>query len=749
MTSNSGEVSLRVAEARSRDVGRFIVRIPQRYMRILGIEPGEYVEIIGNKRSAYAQVWPAYPDDEDKDYIRMDGVLRQNAGVSIGDVVRVRKANLRSAQRVTIAPVGEYIRVDPDYLKRAYLLGKPVWKGSIIEIPYYTGSIRFMVTSVSPGPAAYVGIDTEVQIREEPVRETELMTPRVTWEDIGDLEEAKRKIRELIELPLRHPEIFKHLGIEPPKGVLLIGPPGVGKTLLAKAVATEANAYFISINGPEIMSKYYGESEAKLREIFEEAKKNAPAIIFIDEIDAIAPKREEVTGEVEKRVVAQLLTLMDGLQERGQVIVIGATNRPEAVDPALRRPGRFDREIYIGMPDKNARREILQVHTRNVPLCTEEDVKEGVCDPDDVVNLDELAEMTHGYTGADLAALVKEAAMIRLREAIEVKKEIDLDQPQIPPEQLAKIKIRRRDFLEAMKYIQPTVLREVIVEVPEVHWDDIGGYENVKQELKEMVEWPLKYPRYFEELGIEPPKGILLFGPPGTGKTLLAKAVATESNANFIAVRGPEILSKWFGESERAIREIFKKARMAAPCVIFFDEIDAIAPARGLRVDSGATDRIVNQLLAEMDGIAPLKNVVVIAATNRPDIIDPALLRPGRFDRIVYVPPPDEKARFEILKVHVRNIKLADDVKDGNYKYLRDLARRTEGYTGADLAALVREAAMLALRETIKSGSGQAKPVGIEHFEEALKIVPPSLTRQDIARYEEIARNLRRALRGL
>ena len=725
MTSNSSEVSLRVAEARSRDVGRFIVRIPQRYMRILGIEPGEYVEIIGNKRSAYAQVWPAYPDDEDKDYIRMDGVLRQNAGVSIGDVVRVRKANLRSAQRVTIAPVGEYIRVDPDYLKRAYLLGKPVWKGSIIEIPYYTGSIRFMVTSVSPGPAAYVGIDTEVQIREEPVRETELMAPRVTWEDIGDLEEAKRKIRELIELPLRHPEIFKHLGIEPPKGVLLIGPPGVGKTLLAKAVATEANAYFISINGPEIMSKYYGESEAKLREIFEEAKKNAPAIIFIDEIDAIAPKREEVTGEVEKRVVAQLLTLMDGLQERGQVIVIGATNRPEAVDPALRRPGRFDREIYIGMPDKNARREILQVHTRNVPLCTEEDVKEGVCDPDDVVNLDELAEMTHGYTGADLAALVKEAAMIRLREAIEVKKEIDLDQPQIPPEQLAKIKIRRRDFLEAMKYIQPTVLREVIVEVPEVHWDDIGGYENVKQELKEMVEWPLKYPRYFEELGIEPPKGILLFGPPGTGKTLLAKAVATESNANFIAVRGPEILSKWFGESERAIREIFKKARMAAPCVIFFDEIDAIAPARGYAEDSPAMDRVVAQLLAEMDGISRLDNVVVIAATNRPDIIDPALLRPGRFDRIIYVPPPDEKARFEILKIHTRNMPLAKDVD------LEELAKMTEGYTGADIELLVREAGLLAMREM--NGAGE---VSMRHFLEAMKKIKPSVTPEMIKFYE-------------
>jgi len=723
--ASGGEVSLRVAEARTRDVGRLIVRIPQRYMRVLGIEPGEYVEVVGNRRSAYAQVWPAYTDDEDKDYIRMDGVLRQNAGVSIGDVVKVRRANLRSAQRVTIAPIGEYIRVDPDYLKRAYLLGKPVWKGSIIEIPYYTGSIRFMVTSVTPGPAAYVGIDTEVQVREEPVRETELAMPRVTWEDIGDLEEAKRKIRELIELPLRHPEIFKHLGIEPPKGVLLIGPPGTGKTLLAKAVASEANAYFVSINGPEIMSKYYGESEAKLREIFEEAKKNAPAIIFIDEIDAIAPKREEVTGEVEKRVVAQLLTLMDGLQERGQVIIIGATNRPEAVDPALRRPGRFDREIYIGMPDKNARKEILQVHTRSVPLCTEEDVKERICDPNDIVNIDDIAEMTHGYTGADIAALVKEAAMIRLREAIEVKKEIDLDQPQIPPEQLARIRIRMRNFLEAMKYIQPTVLREVIVEVPEVHWDDIGGYDNVKQELKEMVEWPLKYPRYFEELGVEPPKGILLFGPPGTGKTLLAKAVATESNANFIAVRGPEILSKWFGESERAIREIFKKARMAAPCVIFFDEIDAIAPARGYAEDSPAMDRIVAQLLAEMDGVSRLDNVVVIAATNRPDIVDPALLRPGRFDRIIYVPPPDLRARFEILKIHTKNMPLARDVD------LEELAKMTDGYTGADIEILAREAGLLAMRET--NGAGE---VSMRHFLEAMKKIKPSITPEMIKFYE-------------
>ena len=740
------EVILRVAEARSRDVGRGIVRIPTKYMKILGVEPGDYVEIIGNKKVAYAQVWPAYVDDEDKDIIRMDGILRQNAGVGIGDKVRVRRAQLRPAQRVVIAPVGEPVRADPEYLKRAFLLGKPVWKGSIIEIPYYTGSIRFVVTQVTPGPAAYVGIDTEVIVREEPVKETELVVPRVTWEDIGDLEEAKQKIRELVELPLRHPEIFKHLGIEPPKGILLYGPPGCGKTLLAKAVANEANAYFIHINGPEIMSKYYGESEARLREIFEEAKKNAPAIIFIDEIDAIAPKRDEVSGEVEKRVVAQLLTLMDGLQERGQVIVIGATNRPEAVDPALRRPGRFDREIYIGMPDKRARREILAVHTRNVPLCTKEDVEKGICKPGDEVDLDKLAEMTHGYTGADLAALVKEAAMIRLRKAIEAK-EIDIEQPEIPPEQLQKIKIGMSDFMEALKYVQPTVLREVIIEVPEVRWDDIGGYEQVKQELREVVEWPLKYPKYFEELGVEPPKGILLFGPPGCGKTLLAKAVATESGANFIAVRGPEILSKWVGESERAIREIFKKARMAAPCVIFFDEIDAIAPARGLRHDSsGVTDRIVNQLLAEMDGIAPLKNVVVIAATNRPDILDPALLRPGRFDRIIYIPPPDEKARFEILKVHVKKIKVADEVKEGDYKYLRDLAKRTEYYTGADLAALVREAAMLALRESIKEG--KVKPVEIRHFEEALKRVQPSLTPEQVRRYEEMARELRRVISG-
>ncbi|RLE77474.1 MAG: AAA family ATPase, partial [Thermoprotei archaeon] len=620
MSSKEKKVLLKVAEAKPRDVGRMIVRISSKHMKILGVDNGDFVEIVGRKVT-YAQVRQAYPEDEGRDIIRMDGHLRKNAGVSIGDFVEVRKAKISEAVRVVLAPT-EPIRFDEtfaEYIKIKYLLHKPVVRGNIVEIPYYGGVLRFIVTAVQPAPVAWVSEATNVVIREEPVRETELAVPKITYEDIGDLEEAKQRIREIVELPLKHPELFRRLGIEPPKGVLLHGPPGCGKTLLAKAVANEAGAYFIAINGPEIMSKFYGESEARLREIFKEAEENAPAIIFIDEIDAIAPKREEVTGEVEKRVVAQLLTLMDGLRERGNVIVIAATNRPDAVDPALRRPGRFDREIAIGMPDKRARKEILLVHTRNMPLA-------------DDVNLDEVAEMTHGYTGADLAALCREAAMAALRRAIS-KGMIDLEKPTIPAEVLEQLQVTRADFMEALKYVQPSVLREVIVEVPEVRWSDIGGLEKVKQELREIVEWPLKYPQYFNEIGIEPPKGVLLFGPPGTGKTLLAKAVATESGANFVAVRGPEILSKWVGESEKAVREVFRKARMAAPCVIFFDEIDSVAPMRGMRFgDSGVTDRIVNQLLAEMDGIAPLRNVVVIAATNRPDIIDPALLRPGRFD---------------------------------------------------------------------------------------------------------------------
>ncbi len=722
--SREREVKLRVAEARQRDVGRKIVRIDRITMAKLGVTTGDFVEITGPKGSIVAQVWPAYPEDEGREIIRMDGYLRSAIGVGVGDVVSVKKTNVEPATKIVLAPT-EPIRFGPDFVEyvKQFLIRKPLSRGEEIIIPIFGVSLKFIVVSTQPGIRVYVTDDTRIEIKSEPVKEEMIerarKIPKVTWEDIGDLEEAKQKIREIVELPLKHPELFKHLGIEPPKGILLHGPPGTGKTLLAKALANEIGAYFIAINGPEIMSKYYGESEQRLREIFKEAEENAPAIIFIDEIDSIAPKREEVTGEVEKRVVAQLLTLMDGLKERGKVIVIGATNRPEALDPALRRPGRFDREIEIPPPDKRARREILAVHTRNMPL-------------DEDVDLDKIAEMTHGYTGADLAALVKEAAIAALRRFIKEGK-IDLSQP-IPAEKLRELKVKMADFLEAMKYVQPTLIREIYVEVPEVRWSDIGGLEDVKQQLREAVEWPMKHPEVFEQMGIEPPKGILLFGPPGTGKTLLAKAVATESGANFIAVRGPEILSKWVGESEKAIRQIFRRARQVAPAIVFFDEIDSIAPARGFRHDtSGVTDRIVNQLLTELDGIEPLRRVVVIAATNRPDILDPALLRPGRFDRLIYVPPPDYKARIEIFKVHTKKMPLAPDVD------LEELARRTEGYTGADIAAVCREAAILALREEFK-----VRPVEMRHFLEALKHVPPSLTREDIERYERMAKELKK-----
>ncbi|MDK2782155.1 MAG: transitional endoplasmic reticulum ATPase, partial [Archaeoglobi archaeon] len=529
---------------------------------------------------------------------------------------------------------------------------------------------------------------------------------------------------EMIELPMKHPELFRRLGIEPPKGVLLYGPPGTGKTLIAKAVANEVQANFYSIAGPEIMSKYYGESEKQLREIFEKAEETAPSIIFIDEIDSIAPKREEVTGEVERRVVAQLLTLMDGLKSRGKVVVIAATNRPDAVDPALRRPGRFDREIEIGVPDKQGRKEILEVHTRKMPLSED-------------VNLDELAEMTHGFVGADIAALCKEAAMNALRRVIP---KIDIEAEEIPKEVIESLVVTREDFMEALKRVEPSAMREVLVEVPEVRWDDIGGLEDVKQELKEAVEWPLKYPEAFEALKTEPPKGILLYGPPGTGKTLLAKAVANESDANFISIKGPEIMSKWVGESEKAIREIFKKARQTAPTIIFLDEIDSIAPRRGHGFDSNVTERVVSQLLTEMDGLEELRGVVVIAATNRPDIIDPALLRPGRLDRIIYVGPPDFEARKAIFQVHLRGKPLAEDVD------VDHLAKLTEGYVGADIEAIVREASLLAMREVIKPGDPREvvkekiKNIKIErrHFEEALKKLKPTVTKEELERYKAL-----------
>ncbi len=718
--SEEKEMELRVLEVRHQEAGRGRVRIDEVAMKKLGISPGDIVEIEG-RRKTVAIAWPGYSEDRGQGVIRMDGWTRKNAGVSLGDKVKVRKARVRPANVVRLAPTSLTLTVDENfaaYVKKR-LLDRPLIEGDIVQVPVLGQIIPFTVVSTRPTGPVIITEDTHLVILERPVDISRI--PRVTYEDIGDLEEAKQKIREMVELPLKHPELFRKLGIEPPKGILLYGPPGCGKTLLAKAVANESDAYFIAINGPEIMSKFYGESEQRLREIFEDAKEHAPAIIFIDEIDAIAPKREEVTGEVEKRVVAQLLALMDGLEARGDVIVIGATNRPNAIDPALRRPGRFDREIEIGVPDKKGRYEILLVHTRNMPLAEDVDLKK-------------LAEITHGFVGADLAALCREAAMKALRRVLP---KIDLDRDEIPHEVLENLKVTMEDFMNAYREITPSALREIEVETPTVRWDDIGGLEEVKQELREAVEWPLKYPDAFERLGIEPPKGILLYGPPGCGKTLLAKAVATESGANFIAVKGPEILSKWVGESERAIREIFAKARQAAPCVIFFDEIDSIVPRRGFRFDSGVTDRIVNQLLTELDGIAKLEGVVVIGATNRPDILDPALLRPGRFDRIIYVPPPDRKARLEILKIHTRKMPLADDVN------LEELADMTEGYSGADLEVLVREAGLAALRENINIDK-----VYRRHFEIALKKVKPSITLDMIKYYESWAERSKRMMQA-
>jgi transitional endoplasmic reticulum ATPase len=720
-------LELRVVEAYPGDSGRKIARMSPSAMSKLGVGTGDFVRVEANGRVVVARVWPLRGDDVDRNIIRIDGYLREALGVKTGDYVRVSRIDrIDPATRVVLAPTEHAIRFSRDFVEyvKEELLNKPLSRGEVIVIPTYMGHLTLTVVSTQPSQIVYVSQDTEVVVKETPVAPERVAprgVPRVTWEDIGDLEEAKERIREIVELPMKHPELFKHLGIEPPKGILLYGPPGTGKTLLAKALANEIGAYFITINGPEIMSKFYGESEERLRQVFKEAEENAPAIVFIDEIDAIAPKREEVVGEVEKRVVAQLLTLMDGLKERGKVIVIGATNRPEALDPALRRPGRFDREIEIRPPDKRARLEILQVHTRNMPLSED-------------VDLAKLAEMTHGYTGADLAALAREAAMSALRRFIK-SQTVDLSKAEeIPVEILRSLKVTMSDFLEAMKFVRPTLMREVFVEVPEVRWSDIGGLEEVKQELREAVEWPLRYPEVFEKMGVRPPRGVLLYGPPGTGKTLLAKAVATESGANFIAVRGPEVLSKWVGESERAVRKIFERARQVAPAVIFFDEIDSIATARGYRFDSsGVTDRIVNQMLTEMDGIQPLKNVVVIAATNRAELVDPALLRPGRFDRIIYVPPPDLNARKEIFKVHLRKVPLAPDVN------VDELASITEGYTGADIEAVVREAAMLKLREKLEPG-----PVEMKHLLKALEKIRPSLTKEDMERYERIYRELKR-----
>ena len=696
------ELQLRVGDARQRDVGRGIARIDQKAMQKLGISAGDVIEIVG-KRTTSAIAWPAYSEDQNRDILRIDGFTRKNAGVAINEYVVARPAKVKEALGLTLAPVDMRLNVDEDFTNfvKNRLMERTLVEGDTTLVMMLGHAIPFTVTKTRPHGIVKVTSETKLTILNEPAPEGKGL-PRTTYEDIGGLHEEIQRVREMVELPLRHPELFQRLGIEPPKGVLLHGPPGCGKTLLARAVANESEANFFSINGPEIMSKFYGESEARLREIFQQAQQNAPGIIFIDELDAIAPKREEVTGEVERRVVAQLLALMDGLSGRGNVIVIGATNRPSALDPALRRPGRFDREIEIGVPDKQGRHEILQIHTRGMPLAEDVDLKK-------------LADMTHGYTGADLSALGRETAMKALRRYLP---QINLEEERIPPSVLEKMEVTMEDFMNAYKEVTPTAMREVYIEVPTVHWTDIGGLEEVKQELKEAVEWPLKNPEIFSRLGIKPPKGILLYGPPGCGKTLLGRAVATESEANFITIKGPEVFSKWVGESEKAIREVFRKARMAAPSVIFFDEIDSLVPRRGLGFsDSGVSERVISQLLTEMDGIVSLEDIVIVAATNRPDMVDPAVLRPGRFDRLIYVPEPDEKSRLQIFQLYMKNMPLAKDVN------LAQIVTMTKNYSGADIEALCREAAMHALRRDVNS-----KEVTFADFQEAIKKIGPSVT---------------------
>ncbi|HTY43668.1 MAG TPA: CDC48 family AAA ATPase [Patescibacteria group bacterium] len=747
--TNKKDVQLKVVEALQDDAYKGIARVDAEVMRQLEIRRGDAILIRG-QRPTVAIADRAYPADVGEGIIRIDGILRRNAKVGIGDTVSVSKADVKDAKKVIIAPAqkGIMVQAEPEGLKRG-LLGRTVIKGDIIvlggvqrrrdlmseefgdmedifgnlgeilggmgfgQLGGNVTQIKFVVVSTNPNQPVRITENTVLTLSPKAVEISDEKIPEITYEDIGGLTEEVKKIREMVEIPLKHPEIFEKLGIEPPKGVLLHGPPGTGKTLLAKAVANESEANFILLNGPEIMSKFYGESEKKIRDIFEEAEKTAPAIIFIDEIDAIAPKREETVGEVERRVVSQLLTMMDGLKARGKVIVIGATNRPNAVDPALRRPGRFDREISINVPDKEGRLAILKIHTRGMPLTKN-------------VNLVDLASVTHGFVGADLEALAKEAAMNVLRSQLN---KIKLEEEAIPPEILENLVVRQEDFTEALKVVRPSAMREVLVETPNVTWEQVGGLDTIKKELKEAVEWPMKFPDAFKRMGIRPSRGILLYGPPGTGKTLLAKAVAKESEANFIQVKGPSLLSMWVGKSEEGMRKVFERARQVAPCIVFFDEIDSLAGKRGMDSGTKVTERVLNQLLAEMDGLEGLNEVIIIGATNRPDMLDPALLRPGRFDRILLVNAPDEAGRLNILKIHTKEMPLKN-------VDLAEIAKETIGYTGADIEALVREAAMLSLRESI-----DAKQVTKKHFEEAINRVRPSVTKGTVEVYKKIEEN--------
>ena len=738
------KVQLKVVEALQDDAYKGIARIDSEVMRDLGVNRGDVILIKGN-RDTVAIVDRAYPADVGEGIIRIDGILRRNAKAGIGDMVNISKAEIKEAKKIMIAPAQKNIMVqgNPESLRRG-LLGRSVVKGDIVvlggvkrrkdllsdefgdlnnmlgdmlgnmgfgDLGGGISQIKFLIVNTTPNQPCYISENTQVTLSSKAVEISDEKIPEINYEDIGGLQEEIKKVREMVEIPLKHPEIFEKLGIEPPKGVLLHGPPGTGKTLLAKAVANESEANFILLNGPEIMSKFYGESEKKIRDIFEEAEKTAPTIVFIDELDAMAPKREEVTGEVERRVVSQLLTMMDGLKTRGKVIVIGATNRINAIDPALRRPGRFDRELGINVPDKEGRLAILKIHTRGMPL-------------NDEVDLNSIASLTHGFVGADLESLSKEAAMNVLRQHLH---KIKLDEEGIPPEVLEQLIVKQSDFTDALKVVRPSAMREVLVETPNVNWDSIGGLGSIKRDLKEAVEWPLKYPDSFNRMGIRPSRGLLLYGPPGTGKTLLAKAVANESEANFIQVKGPSLLSMWVGKSEEGVRKIFERARQVAPCVVFFDEIDSLAGKRGQESGNKVTDRVLNQILAEIDGLEDLKDVLVIAATNRPDMIDPGLLRPGRFDKILLVNAPEEEGRKIILKIHTKNMPLAKDIN------FNDLAKKTIGYTGADLEALTREAAMLALRESMDS-----KQVKKKHFQEALKNVKPSVSKSTIEVYKRV-----------
>jgi transitional endoplasmic reticulum ATPase len=749
MKKNNEKIQLKVVESLQDDAYKGIARIDKGIMDSLGLSRGDTILINGN-RTTVAMVDRAYPADVGEGIIRIDGILRRNAKTGIGDVVDISVAKITEAKKIIIAPAqkGVMVQGDPENLRKG-LLGRTLVKGDLVvlggvqrrrdlmgemgEMGDIFGNlndllggmgmgnlgggitqIKFVVVNVDPNKPVFISENTKVVLNSKAVDMINEKIPEINYEDIGGLDEEIKKIREMVEIPMKHPEIFQRLGVEPPKGVLLYGPPGTGKTLLAKAVATETEANFILLNGPEIMSKFYGESEKKIRAIFEDAETNAPSIIFIDEIDAIAPKREDVQGEVERRVVSQILTMMDGLKSRGRVIVIGATNRINALDSALRRPGRFDREIEVGVPSKKGRLQVLKIHTRGMPL-------------DKSVDLDHLASVTHGFVGADLESLCKEAAMNVLRKLLP---QMQLDDEEIPAEVLEKLIIVKRDFDAALKIVRPSAMREVLVEIPNVDWKDVGGLDLIKRDLKEAVEWPMKYPGSFKRMGIRPSRGILLYGPPGTGKTLLAKAVAKESEANFIQVKGPSLLSMWVGKSEEGMRKIFERARQVAPCIIFFDEIDSLAGRRGNDQGGKVTERVLNQMLAEMDGLEDMNDILVVAATNRPDMLDPALLRPGRFDKILLVGSPEEEGRKKILEIHTKNMPLGKDVN------ISELAKGTEGFTGADLEAFTREAAMIALRENLKSDKVYKK-----HFNKAIEKIKPSVTKESLGAYKRIEEN--------